>query len=113
MTVITITTVGFGELHPLSPTEKIFTSILILSSIFIIGYAIKVISEFILSKNDIGNLRQKKVQRKIESLEDHIIVCGYGRNGKQAALKLKAYNMPFVVVEIDEEVIERFSGLVV
>jgi voltage-gated potassium channel len=109
MTVITITTVGFGELHPLSPTEKIFTSLLILSSIFIIGYAIKVISEYILSKNDIGNLRQKKVQKKIESLEDHIIVCGYGRNGKQAAQKLKAYNMPFVVVEIDEEVIERFQ----
>jgi voltage-gated potassium channel len=109
MTVITITTVGFGELHPLSPAEKIFTSLLILSSIFIIGYAIKVISEYILSKNDIGNLRQKKVQKKIESLENHIIVCGYGRNGKQAAQKLKAYNKPFVVVEIDEEVIERFQ----
>jgi voltage-gated potassium channel len=109
MTVITITTVGFGELHPLSPTEKIFTSLLILSSIFIIGYAIKVISEYLLSKNDIGNLRQKKVQKKIESLENHIIVCGYGRNGKQAVQKLKAYNKPFVVVEIDDEVIERFQ----
>jgi len=109
MTVITITTVGFGELHPLSSSEKIFTSVLILSSIFIVGYAIKVISEYILSKNNIGNLRQKKVQKKIESLENHIIVCGYGRNGKQATHKLQAYNKLFVVVEINEEVIGRFG----
>jgi voltage-gated potassium channel len=109
MTVITITTVGFGELHPLSPSEKIFTSLLILSSIFIVGYAIKVISEYILSKNNIGNIRQKKVQKKINSLENHIIVCGFGRNGKQAVQKLQAYNHPFVVIEQDEEIVERFQ----
>lgn len=109
MTVITITTVGFGEVNPPSSMEKVFTSILILSSIFIVGYAIKVISEYILSKNNIGNLRQKKVQKKINYLENHIIVCGYGRNGKQAVQKLKAYNYPFVVIEQDEEVVERFQ----
>jgi len=109
MTVITITTVGFGELHPLSTSEKIFTSVLILSSIFIVGYSIKVISEYILSNNNIGNLRQKKVQKKINTLENHIVVCGYGRNGKQAVQKLQAYNQPFVVIEEDEEVIERFQ----
>lgn len=109
MTIITITTVGFGEVHPLSPSEKIFTSILIVSSIFIVGYAIKEVSEYLLSKNNIGNLRKKRVQNKINSLQNHIIVCGYGRNGKQAAQKLQAYNKPYVVVEKDEEVIERFS----
>ncbi|NND63872.1 MAG: potassium channel family protein, partial [Flavobacteriaceae bacterium] len=107
MTIITITTVGFKEVQPLSPGEKIFTSLLIISSIFIVGYAIKVISEYVLSQNNIGNLRQKKVQKQIESLEDHIIVCGYGRNGNQAVQKLKAYNKPFVVVEMDEEVIDH------
>lgn len=110
MTVITITTVGFGELHPLSPSEKIFTSIFILSSIFIVGYAIKVITEYILSQNNIGNLRQKKVQKKIQSLENHVVVCGYGRNGKQAVHKLMAYNRPLVIIERDEEVVERFAG---
>ncbi len=109
MTIITITTVGFGEVHPLSPSEKIFTSILIVSSIFIVGYAIKEVSEYLLSKNNIGNLRKKRVQNKINNLQNHIIVCGYGRNGKQAAQKLQAYNKPYVVVEKDEEVIERFS----
>lgn len=108
MTVITITTVGYGEVMPLSPNEKIFVSLLIISSIFIVGYAISVITEYILSKN-IGILRQKKVQKKLESMHNHIIVCGYGRNGKQAAQKLLAYKKPFVIIERDEEVIERFS----
>ncbi|MBK5214860.1 MAG: potassium channel protein [Flavobacteriaceae bacterium] len=108
MTVITITTVGFGVLKPLSPEEKIFVSLLIISSIFIVGYAISVITEYILSKN-IGNLRQKKVQRKLDSMSNHIIVCGFGRNGKQAAQKLLAYKRPFVIIEKDEEVIDRFS----
>ncbi|MBW2938888.1 potassium channel protein [Aureisphaera sp. CAU 1614] len=109
MTVITITTVGFGELHPMSASEKIFTSFLILSSIFIVGYAISVISEYILSKSNIGNLRQKKVQQKIDNLRDHVIICGFGRNGMQAVQKLEAYNKEYVVVEMNEEVVERFS----
>lgn len=108
MTVITITTVGYGELHPMGPSEKIFTSILILSSIFIVGYAIKVISEYVLSGNNIRNLRQKRLDRKIESLHDHTIICGYGRNGKQAAQKLMAYDKPFIIIERNEEVIESY-----
>lgn len=107
MTVITITTVGFGELHPMSASEKIFTSFLILSSIFIVGYAIKVISEYILSKSNIGNIRHKKVQQKIDNLRDHVIICGFGRNGKQATQKLEAYNKAYVVIEMDEEIVER------
>lgn len=109
MTIITITTVGFKEVQPLTPAEKIFTSILILSSIFIMGYAIKVISELILSSNNIGNLRAKKIQKQIQQMENHIIVCGYGRNGKQAVQKLKAYNKAFVIIEMSEEVIEQHA----
>jgi len=109
MTVITITTVGFGEIHAPTASEKIFISILILSSIFIVGYAIKVISEYILSKNNIGNLRQKKLEKRIANLEDHIIVCGYGRNGKQAVQKIAAYKKPFLIIERDEDLIERYQ----
>lgn len=109
MTVITITTVGFGEVQPLNDTDKIFTSILILSSIFIVGYAITVISEYILSANNIGNLRQKRRQRMIDQMKNHIVVCGYGRNGQQAVQKLMAYERTFVVIEHDQEVVEKFS----
>ncbi len=108
MTIITISTVGFKEVVPLTNTEKIFTSGLIISSIFIMGYAIAVISEYILSKNDLGFLIQKRVEKKIKKMNNHIIVCGYGRNGQQAVHKLLAYKKPFVVIEKDEEIVEKF-----
>lgn len=110
MTVITITTVGFGEVHPLNVEAKIFTIFLILSSVIIVGYAIKVITEYILSKNDVEELKQKKMQKKIDGLSDHIIICGYGRNGKQAAKKLMAHNKDFVVVEKDKETVEKYQS---
>ena len=110
MTVITITTVGFGEVQPLDEFSKIFTVFLILASVIIVGYAIKVITEYILSKNNIEELKQKKMQKKIDAMTNHIIICGYGRNGKQAVKKLLAYKKPFVVIEKDKEVIEKFQN---
>ncbi|KAA3623792.1 MAG: potassium channel protein [Flavobacterium sp.] len=107
MTVITITTVGYGEVHPLSPGEKIFASILIISSIFIVGYAIKVFSEYILSQNNIGNFKIKRVKKSIEKIEGHVIVCGFGRNGMQAAEKLRDYDQKFVVIEQDEGLVNQ------
>ncbi|MBT8261735.1 MAG: potassium channel protein [Bacteroidia bacterium] len=109
MTVITITTVGYGEVHPLSPNEKIFASLLIISSIFVVGYAIKVISEYFLSQNNIGNFKLKRVKRSIEYMEGHVIVCGYGRNGRQATEKLMDYNQKFVVIEMDDDIINQHS----
>lgn len=109
MTIITIATVGFGEVRPLNDESKIFTVFLILSSIFILGYALSVITEFILSKNNLEELTQKKMQKKIDSLKNHIIICGYGRNGRQAAKKLLAYKKPFVVIEKDKELLDKFQ----
>ena len=109
MTVITITTVGFGEVQPLDDVSKIFTMFLILTSVIIVGYAITVITEYILSRNNIEELKQKKMQKKIDALSNHIIICGYGRNGKQAATKLLAYNKPFVIIEKDKDIIDKFQ----
>jgi voltage-gated potassium channel len=107
MTVITITTVGYATLTELTPNEKLFTSILIISSIFIVGYAISVITEYLLSKNNIGNFKLKKVQQRIDLLKDHVIVCGYGRNGKQAVQKLEAYKKDYIVIEMNEHIVNH------
>ena len=109
MTVITITTVGFAEVNPLDIQSKIFTIFLILASVVILGYAISIITEFILSKNNFQNLKQKKMQKIINGMDNHIIICGFGRNGKQAARKLLAYQKTFVIIEKDKDIIERFE----
>jgi voltage-gated potassium channel len=108
MTVITITTVGFAEVRPLDTTSKVFTIFLILASVVIVGYAIAIITEYILSKNNFEDIKQRKMQKKIDAMSNHIIICGFGRNGKQAAKKLLAYNKSYVVIEHDKEIIEKF-----
>lgn len=109
MTVITVTTVGFGEVQPLDQDSKLFTILLILTSVIIVGYALKIITEYIISKNDINELKQKKMQKKIDALSGHVIICGYGRNGKQTAKKLAAHHRDFVVIEKDEHVTQKNS----
>jgi len=110
MTVITITTVGFGEVQPLDPQAKIFTIFLILTSVIIVGYALTIITEFIISKNDISELKQKKMQKKSDALSNHIVICGFGRNGKQAAKKLLTHKRSFVVVEYNKEIIDKHQN---
>ncbi|NER12320.1 potassium channel protein [Leptobacterium flavescens] len=107
MTIITITTVGFREVQPVDDGTKIFTIILIVSSVFIFAYAISVITEYLISRSSFQQLKIRKMKKKINHLSDHIIICGYGRNGRQAAVKLKAYRRPFLVIENDREVIEK------
>lgn len=104
MTIITISTIGFGEVHPFGTGEKLFTIGLIISSLFIFGYAVSSFSEYLISGQFFHQLKVKKVQKQIEQLEGHTIVCGYGRNGKQAISKLKNYKKQIVVVE-------KFEGI--
>lgn len=102
MTVITVATVGFREYVGDTDEIKIFTISLIISSLVIIAYSLTVISEYIFSKQILNNLIAKKMQQELEKLSGHVIVCGYGRNGKQAVEKLKGYHKKFVVIEKEE-----------
>lgn len=110
MTVITITTVGFGEVNPLDTQSKIFTIFLILTSVVIVGYALSVITEYILANNNAEELKQKRMQKQIDALKNHVIICGYGRNGKQAAKKLMIHKRNFVVIENNEEVVNKHQS---
>jgi len=107
MTIISVTTVGFSEVRPLDANAKIFTVFLIVTSVFIFGFAISVVSEYILGRNSLELLKKKRVKKQIDSLSGHVVICGFGRNGMQAAEKLTAYRKPFVVIERDREIIER------
>lgn len=99
MTVLILSTVGFKEVQPLDYESKIFTIGLILTSILLYGYILSAITEYMSNNQLFQELKFKKVQKKISKLTGHTIVCGYGRNGKQAVARLISYNQPCVVVE--------------
>ncbi|MFY0631530.1 MAG: potassium channel protein [Flavobacteriaceae bacterium] len=109
MTVITISTVGFSELHPLNDQEKLFTIFLIATSIICFGYTVSAFTEYIVSGQLFQQLKLKKVQKKIEKLNGHTIICGFGRNGKQSMVKLNNYKQEFVIIEKDEDVVNAID----
>jgi voltage-gated potassium channel len=111
MTVITLSTVGYGEIHPLSQTGKIFTSLLIIFSFGTFAYTITSITQYFASGEVKRYFKYYRVIEKISKLENHVIICGYGRNGTQASKTLQAHKQPFVVVESNPEIIKRLQEL--
>ncbi len=109
MTVITMSTVGFSEVTPLNDQAKLFTVGLISSSVLVLAYSISIITEYLIDKNSFEQLKNRKMKKKIDKLSGHVIICGFGRNGKQAAEKLLSYNRSFVVIEKNKEIIDKHS----
>ena len=109
MTVITISTVGFGEVHPSTDAGKLFIVFLIITSIGIFAYIVSVLTEYIANGKFIEELKIKRMQKKIENLNNHSIVCGYGRNGRQAAYKLRFHNKNCIIIEGDKKMIKEIE----
>ncbi|MFZ3273205.1 MAG: potassium channel protein [Lutibacter sp.] len=110
MTIITMSTVGYGTLHELNAIEKIFTIFLIMISIVFYAYSVTALSQYLVNGKFLQQLKDRNVQQKIQKLKNHAIVCGYGRNGKQAVIKLKSFNMPCVVIEKDKELLDELEN---
>ncbi len=106
MTIITITTVGFGETHQLSALGRLFTVVIILSGFGIIAASATTIAKLMIENELSGVMRRKKMQARIQKLSDHYIICGFGRIGSTIALKLHESGIKFVAIEIDPELIE-------
>ncbi|MBK7311796.1 MAG: potassium channel protein [Sphingobacteriaceae bacterium] len=117
MTIITVATVGYGEVAPLSDAGRIFTSFLIITSFGTFAYAVSAITRFVVDGEFNNLFKQQKLNSAIEKLTDHVIICGYGRNGRQAAQVLKKHDKRFVVIEKNPELTEtlnhRFKDLVI
>ena len=107
MTTISITTVGYRELTPLSDSGKIFTIILLITSWATFAWAIARITQFVISGEIYKYFKTRKTMKSILHLSKHVIVCGFGRNGQQAARTLKNHNISFVVIEKDESLFEK------
>jgi voltage-gated potassium channel len=107
MTVITISTVGFGEVKPLSPIGRVFTVGVIVAGGGLTAYFLKTAAEFFLSGEWRSQLDQQKRRNMLTKLSNHFIVCGFGRVGREVAHELRAEKLPFVVMDKDPEKIIR------
>lgn len=117
MSVNTIGTVGFREVYPLNDVGKIFTIVLVITGFATFAYAISALSSYILSGEFREYYRLAKKVTAIGKLSGHVIICGYGRNGRQAAHVLKKHDKRFVVIEQKKNIIDsinhRYSELVI
>jgi voltage-gated potassium channel len=103
MTVITITTVGYGEVHQLSKQGRIFTVFLIMSGFGGMGYVLGSIVQTFIAGQIRMALGRRKLEKKVKRLKNHYVLCGYGRIGSFIAREFDVENIPFVVVEKDPE----------
>lgn len=106
MTVITLSTVGFAEVQPLSDIGRIFTIFVILIGVGTVAYTLGTIGEFVITGELENTLWQRRMNRSIEKISNHYIVCGYGRVGQQVIIELQQLKLPFVVIDKNPEIIE-------
>lgn len=117
MTIITVATVGYQEVHPLSVEGKVFTAFLIITSFGTFAYAVSSITKFVIDGEFNEFFKNRKLNATIDKISDHVIICGYGRNGRQAAQVLKKHHKRFVVIEnsatLTATLNHKFSELVI
>jgi voltage-gated potassium channel len=109
MTATTLTTVGFQEVHPLSSAGRVFTIVLCMTGIFTLFFA----ASELLRAAVTGELRKavgrQRMERNLAGLNDHFIVCGFGRMGQLVCQEFTAHSLPFVVIEQDERRLEALQ----
>lgn len=98
MTIITVATVGFSEIHPLNPAGRIFTVILILGGVGTIFYILNSIVQATM-ESEFGAFRRRRMEARIRKLHDHFVLCGFGRVGEAIASTLKQQKADFVVID--------------
>lgn len=111
MTIITVSTVGYGEVKDLSDSGKFFTSGLILASLVVLGYTISILTQKLVHSQLRFFYTISNKKRRSGKMENHVIVVGYGRNGKQVVNELLALDLNLVVVDENHELVINNMGM--
>ena len=108
MTTLAITTVGFREVKVLSDAGQIFTIILLIISWSSLAFILARLTQFVISGEINQFFKNRKIMQSIDKLRNHVVICGFGRNGSQAARTLLVHNVPFVVIEKNPKAMEEY-----
>ncbi|WP_297214050.1 MULTISPECIES: potassium channel family protein [Thermodesulfovibrio] len=103
MTVITLATVGFKEVKDLDEKGKIFTIILILTGFGVFTYTLTVGAKILIEGEIKEVFKKRKMRKKIDSISEHYVICGYGRMGSIIVRELQANSIPIVIIEKNKE----------
>lgn len=106
MTVITLSTVGYGEIEPLGARGRLFTIALILMGVITIGYIVNRFTEAVIQGYFQEGIRLRQQRRIMDSLSGHYIICGFSRTGRQIAKEFRAEDVSFVIVDSDMESVQ-------
>lgn len=106
-TVVTLTTVGYGEIVPMGPPAKMFTVVFLLGGIITASYTASILLAALIEGEVQGVVGHRRMIRRIKRMRDHAIICGFGRIGRDLAKNLTAEGLPFVVIEQSEEAVGR------
>ena len=107
MVVITLATVGFKEVHPLSPAGEVFTILLIIFGLVTIYYVVRLLGEYLIEDKLEEHLKSKKMEKSLKALSGHFIICGFGRGGRQGAHELTKEPVDFVVIEREPALVDE------
>lgn len=113
MTVITISTVGFGEVVQLDARGKLFTVGFIIVSISVIAYSAKILLSYFIEGTLTQQFQRQRMMKTIAKMNNHAIICGCGRTGKEALSQLMDMNFPVVIIEKDPAIFEQLPKKVV
>jgi voltage-gated potassium channel len=110
MSVITLTSVGYLEVHPLSTEGRAFTMGLLLTGVFSLFYAAQSAIRAIVGGELTGELDRSRMEKKLLTLTDHVIICGFGRMGRLVAQEFSLQKIPFVIIERNGDLLADFSA---
>jgi len=109
MTVITLSTVGYGEVRPLSGIGELFTIVLILLGVGGVAYTFSTLADYFIAGELNGILQRQRMARTISKLRNHYIICGYGRVGQQVVQGLRANRYDVVVIDSTDDYVAEFE----
>jgi len=111
LTIITVFTVGYGDMVPIHPAGKIFTVLLVCAGVSFVMYSFSKITETMVEGELKALFVRRKMNKQVARLRDHYIVCGFGRIGKEISKILKENGIPFVVIDRNEEELKTVEEL--